>query len=122
MSTNNFIQPELAVVYHCRKCGDVSDTYIYESIDTENDDVEYYRLCSKCNGDVTETNQLKEVEQFAIVELFGHQVIAGKVSEQVIGGQGFIRVDVPTTESQEGFTKALFDLMLFISNEKQMQT
>lgn len=44
-------------------------------------------------------------EQFAIVELFGHQVIAGKVSEQVIGGQGFVRVDVPTTDTQEGFTK-----------------
>jgi len=44
-------------------------------------------------------------EQIAIVELFGHQVIAGKVSEQVIGGQGFVRVDVPTTNTQEGFTK-----------------
>ena len=44
-------------------------------------------------------------EQFAVVELFGHQVIAGKVSEQVIGGQGFVRVDVPTTDAQEGFTK-----------------
>ena len=44
-------------------------------------------------------------EQFAIVELFGHQVIAGKVSEQVIGGQGFVRVDVPVIEGQEAFTK-----------------
>lgn len=44
-------------------------------------------------------------EHFAIVELFGHQVIAGKVSEQVIGGQGFVRVDVPTVDTQEGFTK-----------------
>ncbi len=44
-------------------------------------------------------------EQFAIVELFGHQIIAGKVSEQVIGGQGFVRVDVPTIDAQEGFTK-----------------
>ncbi len=44
-------------------------------------------------------------EQFAIVELFGHQIIAGKVSEQVIGGQGFVRVDVPATEGQEAFTK-----------------
>lgn len=44
-------------------------------------------------------------EQCAIVELFGHQIIAGKVSEQVIGGQGFVRVDVPTVDTQEGFTK-----------------
>lgn len=47
----------------------------------------------------------EKFEQFAIVELFGHQVIAGKVSEQVIGGQGFVRVDVPTVDGQDGFTK-----------------
>lgn len=44
-------------------------------------------------------------EQFAIVELFGHQIIAGLVSEQVIGGQGFVRVDVPTVKDHPGFTK-----------------
>lgn len=44
-------------------------------------------------------------EQFAIVELFGHNVIAGKVSEQVIGGQGFVRVDVPAVDGQDSFTK-----------------
>ncbi len=44
-------------------------------------------------------------EQFAIVELFGHNIIAGKVSEQVIGGQGFVRVDVPATDHQPAFTK-----------------
>lgn len=47
----------------------------------------------------------EKFEQFAIVELFGHQVIAGKVSEQVIGGQGFVRVDVPPVDGEEGFTK-----------------
>ena len=44
-------------------------------------------------------------EQHAVVELFGHQVIAGLVSEQVIGGQGFVRVDVPAVNGQAGFTK-----------------
>lgn len=47
----------------------------------------------------------EKFEQYAIVELFGHQIIAGKVSEQVIGGQGFVRVDVPTVDEQAGFTK-----------------
>ena len=44
-------------------------------------------------------------EQYAIVELFGRSVIAGLVSEQVIGGQGFVRVDVPKIDGQESFTK-----------------
>ena len=47
----------------------------------------------------------EKFEQFAIVELFGHQVIVGKVSEQVIGSQGFVRVDVPAIDGQEAFTK-----------------
>ena len=47
----------------------------------------------------------EKFEQFAIVELFGHQIIAGNVSEQVIGGQGFVRVDVPSIDGQEAFTK-----------------
>lgn len=44
-------------------------------------------------------------EQFAIVELFGHSVIAGKVSEQVVGGTSFVRVDVPAINGQEAYTK-----------------
>jgi len=39
--------------------------------------------------------QTPTFETFAIVELFGHARIAGRVSEQVIAGQGFLRVDVP---------------------------
>lgn len=37
----------------------------------------------------------EKFEQWAIVDLFGHTRIAGKVSEQVIGGCSFVRVDVP---------------------------
>ena len=32
---------------------------------------------------------------FAVLELFGHARIAGQISEQVIGGASFVRVDVP---------------------------
>lgn len=42
---------------------------------------------------------------WAIVELFGHQRIAGKLTEQAIGGASFIRVDVPAFEDSPAFTK-----------------
>jgi len=48
---------------------------------------------------------------WCIVELFGHARIAGHVTEDVIAGQGFVRVDVPTLPirgnmpEQTGFTR-----------------
>lgn len=44
-------------------------------------------------------------EQWALVELFGHSQIAGKVTEQVIGGGAFVRVDVPEVNGHQAFTK-----------------
>ena len=34
-------------------------------------------------------------DAFAVVEIMGHNTFAGKVSEHVVGGSAFIRVDVP---------------------------
>lgn len=42
---------------------------------------------------------------WAIVELFGHNRIAGEISEQEIAGASFVRVDVPAVGSQPAFTK-----------------
>lgn len=44
-------------------------------------------------------------ECWALVELYGHQRIVGRVSEATIGGCSFIRVDVPTLEGVAGFTR-----------------
>lgn len=43
--------------------------------------------------------------QWAVVELFGHQKIAGLLTEATIGGCSFVRVDVPGDGENPGFTK-----------------
>ena len=47
----------------------------------------------------------KAIDTWAIVDLFGHQQIAGHVSEQVIGSESMLRVDVPPVEGREAFTR-----------------
>lgn len=47
-------------------------------------------------------------ESWAVVELFGHQRIAGRVTEQQVAGTNFLRVDVPELPAREarGFMSA----------------
>lgn len=40
-----------------------------------------------------------------VVELFGHQKIAGYVSEHNVAGAPFIRVDVPETDTAPAFSR-----------------
>ena len=47
----------------------------------------------------------QKFEEWALVELFGHNRIAGKVSEATIGGSSFIRIDVPASDDNEAVTK-----------------
>lgn len=42
------------------------------------------------------SEQAQHFESWGIVALFGHKQIAGRISEQAIGGETLIRVDVPT--------------------------
>lgn len=44
------------------------------------------------------TEATEKFEQWAILELMGHRRLAGLVTEQVIAGKGFIRIDIPNTE------------------------
>lgn len=44
-------------------------------------------------------------ESWAIVEIMGHKQLAGRVSEQVVAGQTFVRIDVPAVGGLSPFTK-----------------
>ena len=44
-------------------------------------------------------------DQWCILELFGRQVIAGRVTEAIIGGCSFIRIDVPEFNGRAAFTR-----------------
>lgn len=44
-------------------------------------------------------------ESWGLLELFGHQRVAGKLSEQTIGGVHFIRIDVPDVGDTKSYTR-----------------
>ena len=49
--------------------------------------------------------QDKKFEQWCLVELMGHQKIAGLCTEQTIAGSNMLRVDVPETSTDQEFTR-----------------
>ncbi len=51
-------------------------------------------------------DEIKPVfETWAIIELFGHTQLSGKVTTETIAGQEFVRIDVPKTSRVPEFTK-----------------
>lgn len=47
----------------------------------------------------------EKFEEWCLVELFGHQKIVGKVTEAVMAGGAFLRVDVPAFNGSPAFTR-----------------
>lgn len=47
----------------------------------------------------------EKFESWGLLELFGHQRLAGKLSEQTIGGCHFIRIDVPQVAEVAAYTR-----------------
>jgi hypothetical protein len=58
----------------------------------------------------------EKFEAWAIIELFGHARLAGKVSEAQIGGCAFVRVDVPGDHEAFKFTKFLGNGAIYAIN------
>lgn len=49
---------------------------------------------------MADTPQTDKFEAWGLLELFGHQRLAGRISDQTIGGMHFIRIDVPEIDAQ----------------------
>ena len=47
----------------------------------------------------------EKFEAWGLLELFGHQRLAGLLTEQNIGGCHFIRIDVPAVKDVQGYTR-----------------
>lgn len=47
----------------------------------------------------------EKFDLWCMVELFGHQRIAGRCTEQNVAGTNMLRVDVPQTKNQPAFTR-----------------
>jgi hypothetical protein len=57
-----------------------------------------------------------------VVELFGHQKIAGYVSEHNVAGAPFIRVDVPETETTPAFSRMFHPNAIYCFNPCDTET
>ena len=61
-------------------------------------------------------NETEKFETWAIIELFGHNQIAGKCTEQNIAGSNMLRVDVPETITNPAFTRFLGNGAIYAIN------
>ena len=64
-----------------------------------------------------ETN--KTFDLWCIVELFGHNRIAGRCTEQNVAGTNMLRVDVPETKKNKAFTRILSAGAIYAINPVQ---
>lgn len=52
-------------------------------------------------------------EQWAILEIMGHERLAGRISDATVAGVPMLRVEVPATDKLPGFTRLLSGASLF---------
>jgi hypothetical protein len=72
---------------------------------------------SKPNANATKGQQMSEAKAFwAIVELMGHQRMAGLLQETTIAGAGFLRVDVPSKDGGTQITRFVSPQSIYAIN------
>lgn len=64
----------------------------------------------------TDTNSEKTFHEWAKVELMGHNVMIGLVTEAPIAGVVFLRVDVPERNGLPGFTRFINPSSIYAIN------
>jgi hypothetical protein len=67
-------------------------------------------------------NPPDKFESWCLVELFGHQKISGKCTEQNIAGTNMLRVDVPETKKHPAFTRLFGSAAIYAINPIDEQT
>lgn len=58
----------LANVYICYNCGDVTNVYLHEHIDCDNDDVYPVMHCGKCHGEVRQKTVEVDGRKFPVYD------------------------------------------------------
>ena len=58
----------------------------------------------------------EKFDLWCVVELFGHSRIAGRCTEKYVAGTNMLRVDVPDTSNQPGFTRFLSSGAIYAIN------
>jgi len=61
-------------------------------------------------------NENEKFDLWCLVELFGHQKIAGRCTEQNVAGTNMLRVDVPPTQKNAPFTRFLSSGAIYAIN------
>lgn len=56
------------------------------------------------------------LQMWAIIELMGHQRMAGEITEVTVAGHGFIRIDVPATSKVPAFTRMVSPSSIYAIN------
>jgi hypothetical protein len=53
------------------------------------------------------SQEVTKFDRWGVVDVMGHQRYIGRITEEVIAGCGFVRVDVPENGDQPAFTKLI---------------